>query len=78
MTPCGLQNQLNILESFCESVKLNVNIDKTKIMVFRKGEMLGRLEKWFYKGNRLEVVNDYCYLGYNFTTMISAKEVHCI
>eukprot|EP00745_Piridium_sociabile_P024691 TRINITY_DN39152_c0_g3_i6.p1 TRINITY_DN39152_c0_g3~~TRINITY_DN39152_c0_g3_i6.p1 ORF type:complete len:696 (-),score=54.33 TRINITY_DN39152_c0_g3_i6:199-2037(-) len=72
-TPCGLQNQLNTLQESCDKMELNVNIEKTKVMVFRKGGFLGKHEKWFYNGKRLEVVNSYCYLGYNFTTMVSVK-----
>ena len=72
-TPSGLQNQLNVLKTCCGNMKLCVNINKTKVMVFRKGGFLGKREKWFYDGNRLEVVNSYCYLGFNFTTMVSAK-----
>ena len=73
-TPSGLQNQLNILQKCCDEMKLYVNIDKTKIMVFRKGGFLGRREKWFYRGERLEVVQNYCYLGFNFTTKVSVKK----
>ena len=54
-------------------MKLTVNIDKTKIMVFRKGGHLGQRERWFLDGQRIEVVNSYCYLGFNFTTMLSAN-----
>ena len=42
-------------------------------MVFRKGGSLSRREKWFYEGNQIQVANSYCYLGYTFTTMLSAK-----
>ena len=36
----GLQNGLNILHDYCQKWKLTVNVDKSKVMVFRKG---GRL-----------------------------------
>ena len=42
-------------------------------MVFRKGGFLGLRERWFYEGERLEVVNSYCYLGFLFTTKLSVK-----
>ena len=73
-TPVGLQNQLNVLQSCCSRMKLCVNIDKTKVMVFRKGGFLGKRERWYFEGRCLEVVNSYCYLGFNFTTMISIKK----
>jgi hypothetical protein len=72
-TPGGLQAQINSLQQCCNKLKLKVNKDKTKVMVFRKGGFLGKKEKWFYEGRELEVVNSYCYLGYTFTTMLSVK-----
>ena len=36
----GLQESLNVLESYCSRWKLTVNTDKTKVMVFRKGGIL--------------------------------------
>jgi len=55
-------------------MKLNVNVEKTKIMVFRKGGHLGRREQWVFGDKKLDVVNNYCYLGFNFTTMASTKK----
>jgi hypothetical protein len=72
-TPKGLQVQLNCLKSCCDKLRLNVNVDKTKVMVFRKGGYLGKFEKWYLGETRLEVVKQYCYLGYIFTTMLSYK-----
>ena len=73
-TPTGLQNQLDCLKTCCQDIKMEVNKDKTKIMVFRKGGFLAKHEKWFYNDTRLEVVNNYCYLGFNFTTKLSCKQ----
>ena len=69
----GLQNQLDCLKQSCEELKLEVNIDKTKIIVFRKGGFLSKFENWKFNGQKVEVVNEYCYLGYTFTTMLSYK-----
>ena len=70
-SPGGLQAQLNSLKECCQNLGLFVNMDKTKIMVFRKGGYLGIREKWFFDGKQIEVVNSYCYLGFTFTTMLS-------
>lgn len=43
-----------------------VNGRKTKLMLFRNGRR--REEKWWYRGEEIEVVNEYKYLGYWFTT----------
>ena len=69
----GLQVQLNAWSECCKKLNLFVNKEKTKIMVFRKGGFLGLRERWFYEGERLEVVNSYCYLGFLFTTKLSVK-----
>ena len=70
-TPRGLQNQIDILKRGAERLGLVVNLDKTKILVFRKGGFLGRLERWHYGEERIEVVNKYKYLGYTLTTKLS-------
>ena len=73
-TPTGLQNQLDCLKTCCQEMKMEVNKDKTKIMVFRKEGFLAKHEKWFYNETRLEVVNNYCYIGFSFTTKLSCKQ----
>lgn len=70
-TPMGLQNQLNSLREASEELGLEVNLSKTKVMVFRKGGFLGKREKWFYGREKIEVVNNYKYLGYTLTTKLS-------
>ena len=69
----GLQNKLDILEAQSKRLGLTVNLDKTKIMVFRKGGRLSKFEKWFYGGHPIEIVNKYVYLGFVFTTTMSVK-----
>ena len=46
----GLQYSLNNLESYCNKWNLEVNVDKTKIVVFRKAGILNRREVWTYGG----------------------------
>ena len=70
-TPRGLQSKLNSIYFLSLKLGLEVNLDKTKIMVFRKGGYLGRNEKWFYNNEPVEVVNQYNYLGITFTTRLS-------
>ena len=59
----GLQESLNNLESYCDKWNLTVNIDKTKIMVFRKGGALSKKCKWTYKEKEIEIVSNFNYLG---------------
>ena len=49
----GLQNHLNNLENYCRKWNLTVNVDKTKIELFRKWGMLGQNDKWFYAEKEL-------------------------
>ena len=73
-TAIGLQNQLNQLSRMCEERFLKINIEKTKVMVFRKGGHLGKKEVWYLGSQKLDVVNSYTYLGYTFTTMLSTNQ----
>ena len=54
-TASGLQKSLNILENYCDKWKLNVNLSKTKVVVF------------IYKKQIVEICESYCYLGIVFT-----------
>ena len=59
----GLQSSLNHLEEYCRKWNLEVNVDKTKIVVFRKGGNLSSKEKWTYAGEEIEIVSSFNYLG---------------
>ena len=51
-TAKGIQKGLNVLESYCNRWKLTVNIDKTKVMVFRKGGILQRNLNFYYNNRQ--------------------------
>lgn len=61
-----LQSMIDSLEQFSVKWGLDVNLAKTKIVVFRTGGMLKKVEKWFYKGSPVDVVKMYKYLGVVF------------
>ena len=67
----GLQKQLNILSTYCEIYKLQVNIHKTKVLIFKKGCQLSRRDKWYYNGRVLETVNGFSYVVVHFTNNFS-------
>ena len=73
LTPSGLQNQINILKTESEKLGLEVNLNKSKSMIFRGGGYIGKAEKWFYGQEKIENVNSYKYLGYTFTTKLSTE-----
>ena len=73
-TPEDLQISLNILEDYCKRWKLKVNIDKTKIVVFRKGGRISNNVRFIYDNAEIEIVNRFCYLGVVFTSGDSSFE----
>ena len=64
----GLQNHLNNLESYYKKWNPTVNVNKTKIVIFRKGGNLDYNDKWFYGGSEIEIVNSFTYLGVVFSS----------
>jgi len=62
-TPGGLQRQFDCLKTYCDDWRLTVNTNKTKTMVLKGGTKRSKIEKWFYDGNKLEIVNEFKYLG---------------
>lgn len=55
------------VEKYSDENEIRVNERKTKIMMFRKGGRKGK-EKWEFLGKKLEIVGEYKYLGFWFTT----------
>ena len=47
-TPEGLQSMLHSLESYTNDWTLKVNVDKTKVVIFRNGGKIKENEIWFY------------------------------
>ena len=46
-------------------------MNKSNIVVFRKGGYLGARERWIYDGCMMRVVNSYKYLGICFSTRLN-------
>ena len=62
-TPEGLQNMLDSLLKYTTKWDLTVNTDKTKIIIFRNGGIIREHETWTYNGRKLEIVEEFNYLG---------------
>lgn len=60
----GMKSMVERLERYLDRKGLELNVEKTKIVRFRKGG--GRLGKvsWRWKGKKIEEVGEYRYLGY--------------
>ena len=67
-SPQGLQNCLDKLGSYCHKWGLNVNLSKTKIVLFNKGGMKITRYKFYLYGEEIEIVQSYCYLGIVFAS----------
>ena len=61
-----LQKMLEILDSYLESKKLVLNIEKSVILVFGNDER--EKNKFYFKGKEMNEVKDYIYLGCKFTS----------
>ena len=68
----ALQKCLHNLEDYCDKWKLEVNMKKTKILTFNKQGSLIKRHTFSYKGNTVERVKEYKYLGFTFTISGSA------
>ena len=62
---------MNSLQHAASELKLKVNMNKSNVIVFRKGGYIGARERWTYSGVVMPVVNVYKYLGIYFTTRLS-------
>ena len=67
-----LQKKLDYYE-VATKLSIIVNIDKSKVLVFRKGGRLAGIEKWHVGGEKLEVVTEYNYMGFIFSTKLNTN-----
>ena len=63
----GLQGQIDKLSEYCKKWKLEVNIKKTKIMIFNRGNKLIKTE-FHINNSPLENVKTFKYLGFTIST----------
>ena len=59
------QHLLGYFYNYCNTWKLNVNVDKTKVVVFRNGARLQNIN-FYYNNNAIDIVDNFCYLGLTF------------
>ena len=75
----GLQSQLDYLCNYSREWGLEVNIRKTKVMVFRKGGRVRNFEQWVYNGQILEIIDRFTYIGillyYNNRFWMAEKQI---
>ena len=61
--PNELQLALNALSEYCQTYKLKINIDKTKIIRFSRGKPKKEIRVFWLNGKVVELVDSYVYLG---------------
>ena len=73
----GLQNALDVLDNFCVSWKLNVNKEKSKIIVFNSNGK-SHINCFKIQDEILETVKSYCYLGiiFNYTGNLNLSKTN--
>jgi len=72
--PIELQSMIDSLGDYCDTWGLNVNLEKSKIIVFREGPRISSALGWTYKGSPIEIVNEYKYLGMLLTYNLSFRK----
>ena len=66
LSPKALQDNINILFGFCNSMGLEVNIKKTKIVIFCPPKRKQSYETFTLGGQPIQHTEKYCYLGIIF------------
>ena len=69
----GLQHCLDELDLYCDKWKLQINIKKTKIVLFNRQGSLIKKHKFQFKPNDIEIVREYKYLGFMFNNARNNK-----
>ena len=66
----GLQRSLDTLSKFCDDWLLNINLEKTKVMIFQKKRRKSTFNNHHFKINKekIEIVSNCTYLGVNFSS----------
>ncbi|KMQ85710.1 hypothetical protein RF55_15573 [Lasius niger] len=62
----GMRAIIAKMESYLDGKRLEVNVEKTKVMVFRRGGGRRKSTSWRWKGKVIEEVKEMKYLGYIF------------
>lgn len=68
-----LQRKLNHLADYFDELGLMVNISKTKIVRFRRRQR-SKNETFYFKNEKLEIVQEYIYLGVKFRENVLTNE----
>ncbi len=67
------------MHNYCNVWQLQVNTAKTKVVIFSKGKLRNKPE-FFLNGDKLDVVDDFSYLGikFNFNGKFAKTKKHLV
>ena len=63
LTPIGLNRMLSKLEKYCDKWNLKINVNKTTVLICKKGIKQSKHENWIINKNVIEKINNIIYLG---------------
>lgn len=75
MSPQELKEMMGSLKKYLEKKELNLNAEKSKMLIFRKGRSQRKKEEWKWGDENIEEVKDFKYLGFHFQKN-GGTEVH--
>jgi len=67
-----LQKMLTVLHGYCLENKLEVNVGKTKCMIFHRGRCPAA--SFTYSGNKIDIVKSFTYLGFVYTVQLAFSQ----
>jgi spore germination protein GerM len=68
-----MKEMMRSLGKYVRKKKLEMNAEKTKMMVFNKRQRKSEENEWKWEGRKIERVSEYMYLGYTFNERATDK-----
>ncbi|KAH0812552.1 hypothetical protein GEV33_010238 [Tenebrio molitor] len=68
-----MKEMMRNLEKYVRKKKLEVNVEKTKMMVFSKRKRKNEESEWKWEESKIERVSEFKYLGYTFNERATVK-----
>jgi len=71
----GMRGMIRCLEKYLKEKGLELNVGKTKVLRFKKGAGREKKLEWWWRGERIEEVREFRYLGFIFQRN-GGRELH--
>jgi len=66
---------LDTLKTHSDRIGLQVNVDESKVVVYRNGAYLAKREKWHIGNEELDLTTEYKYLGIVLSTKLCTNTI---